>query len=59
MESTGMHIVFFKKNKIKENLEHLDFLHNRTQEIYNPHAKKIVIVNTKKFYKILRNMYYL
>ena len=43
MESTGMHIVFFKKNKIRENSEHLDFLNNRTQEIYNPHAKKLLL----------------
>ena len=43
MESTGMHIVFFKKKKIRENSEHLDFLNNRTQEIYNPHAKKLLL----------------
>ena len=53
---TNAYSFFFKKKKIKENLEHLDFLNNHTQEIYNPHAKKIVIASTKKFYKILRNM---
>ena len=36
MESTQVHTVFVRKKrkKIKENLEHLDFLHSWT---YNPH----------------------
>ena len=41
MESAVVNIVFFLKNGkkiLKENLEHLDFLHSWT---YNPHKKII------------------
>ena len=44
MKSTLLHIVFFLKNGenfLKENLEHLDFLHSWT---YNP-QKNYIIVN--------------
>ena len=57
MESTQVHTVFVRKKikKIKENLEHLDFLHSWT---YNPHK---CIYNYKKdnffFKKKLINLY--
>ena len=55
MESTLVHIVFFLNNgeKLKENLEHIDLLHNII------HIKNCVSVNTISFKNLLRNFYYI
>ena len=55
MESTLVHIVFFLNNgeKLKENLKHIDLLHNII------HIKNCVSVNTINFKNLLPNFYYI
>ena len=58
MESTIVHIAVFIKNReqmLKENLEHLHFLHSWA---YNRHKKNYITVNTINFKKSLPNFYY-
>ena len=58
MESSLEHIVFFLKNRrniLKENLDHLHFLHSWT---YNP-QKNYTNVNKINFTFFLPNLYYI